>query len=61
MKLYLIATGIVFALVVVAHAARIVVEGTGPLSDPVFLIGTIAALALCGWAVALLRQGSGAR
>jgi hypothetical protein len=55
MKSYLMTSGAVFALVVVAHLLRIVIEGPQVARDPWFLLSTIAAGALCFWALRLLR------
>jgi hypothetical protein len=46
MKAYLIVTGIVFVLVLVAHAARVVSEGVWLVTDPTFMGTSIAALGL---------------
>jgi hypothetical protein len=56
MRAYVVTTGVLFVLVVIAHAARLVAEGSGPLHQPIFVGATLAALAVCAWAVALLRR-----
>jgi hypothetical protein len=56
MRLYVIVTALVFALIGVAHGARIVLEGPGPLSDPVFVGASALTLGLAAWAVVLLRR-----
>ena len=56
MKIYLITTGVVFALLFFAHVARVFVEGTHPLTEPIFIISTIASILLCVWAAILLRR-----
>ena len=55
MKAYLITTGTVFGLITLAHLARIVAEWPRQLSEPLFLILTVFAAALCVWAFRLLR------
>jgi hypothetical protein len=55
MKAYLITTGLLFALLVLAHIWRLVEEGAGRATDPVFATFTIVAAALAIWAWRLLR------
>jgi hypothetical protein len=55
MKAYVITTGAVFGLLVVAHIWRIIEEGTVLAKDPLYIIITLAAAALCLWACRLLR------
>ena len=55
MKAYLITTGTVFGLIVLAHVLRVAVEGSDLARDPLFVLLTIAAAALCVWAFRLLR------
>lgn len=54
MKAYLITTGTVFALIVVAHLARLADEGWYMLEDPWFIALTLLAAGLSGWAWRLL-------
>jgi len=56
MKAYLITTGTVFGLITVAHIWRFVAEGSRLAKEPVFLILTVVAAALCFWAGSLLRR-----
>ena len=56
MKLYVVTTGATFALLVLAHIARVIAEGGRPLTEPVFVISTLVSLALCVWAIVVLRQ-----
>ena len=56
MKAYLITTGIVFALITLAHIWRVVAEGRHLATDPVFILLTIAAAALSFWAWRLLGR-----
>jgi hypothetical protein len=55
MKRYVITTGVVFGLLVVAHIWRLVEEGPALAKDPWYIGITIAAAALCLWAWRLLR------
>ena len=58
-KAYLGTTGILFALIGLAHLLRLFVEGH-PLSDPGFLVENLALLLVCGgfaaWAGWLLMR-----
>jgi hypothetical protein len=56
MKAYLTITGIVFALILVAHAARVISEGLWLMTEPTFMATSIAALGLAAWALVLLRR-----
>jgi len=58
MKAYVITTGTVFGLITLAHFLRVFAEGTHMLKEPWWVLLTIAAAALCGWAVYLLRRGA---
>jgi len=55
MKLYLIITGIIFALITIAHIVRMAVE-PHVLTEPVYLLLTVLSAALAIWAVLLLRR-----
>ncbi len=57
MKAYVITTGIVFGLVTLAHIWRAIEEGPGLAEQPWFILLTIAAAALCVWALRLLWRG----
>jgi len=56
MKAYLVVTGIVFLLIAVGHAARVVAEGTHLFAEPVFVFTTILSAGIFVWAAALLRN-----
>jgi hypothetical protein len=55
MKAYLMTTGTVFALITLAHLLRIMAEGPHLLREPIWVLLTIAAATLSGWAWRLLR------
>ena len=55
MKAYLLASGGSFGLVVLVHLIRIILEGTSVARDPTFVVATVAATAMCLWAIGLLR------
>ncbi len=54
MKAYLITTGVVFALLVVAHVWRVIVESRHLAMEPDFILITFASAALSAWAWRLL-------
>ena len=56
MKAYLITSGAVFGLVVVAHVLKVIDEGIQLAREPGFILLTLLAVALCVWAGWLLRQ-----
>lgn len=58
MKAYVTTTGSVFGLLVLAHIARVVAEGPRVAADPLFVLLTVVAAALCAWAGYLLRTRS---
>lgn len=56
MKAYLITTGTVFGLIILAHIGRVVQEGSHLAKEPSFILATVIAAALAIWAIALLRR-----
>ena len=50
MRTYLLATGVIFALIVVAHVWRIVSESHALAREPWFMALTLVAAAMSGWA-----------
>jgi hypothetical protein len=55
MKAYVMTTGTLFGLLVVAHVWRVIEEGLHLAKDPWFVLITTAAAALCLWAWRVLR------
>jgi hypothetical protein len=55
MKAYVMTTGTVFGLLVVAHIWRAFEEGPNLVKDPAYILLTLAAAALCLWAWRVLR------
>ena len=55
MKAYVITTGSVFGLIVLAHLARAVAEGPQLAKDPSFILLTAAAAVLSVWAWRVIR------
>ena len=57
MKAYVITTGVIFALITIAHIARLATE-SHVLREPIFLLLTILAAALSIWSWVVLRRVS---
>jgi hypothetical protein len=56
MKAYVITTGAIFGLLVVAHIWRMIAENAQLATDPAYLAITFIAGALCLWAVRLVTR-----
>ena len=54
MRAYVAITGIAFALIVVAHIARLFAEGSWLLQEPSFILTSLLSLGLTIWATLLL-------
>jgi hypothetical protein len=54
MRAYLIVTGAVFGMIVLAHIWRAVAEGLHAARSPWFILSTVLAATLAAWAVRLL-------
>jgi hypothetical protein len=57
-KAYIMTTGAVFGLITVAHLLRVVAEGPRLMTDPFYVLLTLAAATLSVWAWRLLRATS---
>jgi hypothetical protein len=55
MKAYIITTGVIFALITVAHILRFVSEGSRLATEPLFIVLTLVSAALSVWAWQVLR------
>jgi hypothetical protein len=55
MKAYVITTGVVFALITLAHILRVIAEGPRLLTEPLWVLLTLATAGLSLWAWRLLR------
>ena len=55
MKVYVVTTGIIFALITISHVVRMLVE-PHVLTEPVYLFLTLLSAALAIWAVVVLRR-----
>ena len=56
MRAYLATSGLIFLAVALAHAARLIAEGMGPLQEPIFVVSSLLALAMAVWAASTLRS-----
>jgi hypothetical protein len=56
MKAYVLVTGIVFALIVIAHILRIAAEGVHLVTEPSFALTSLLSIALFLWAALLYRK-----
>ena len=56
MRAYVVTTGVIFGLLVVAHVWRAVVEGPHLATDPWYILITLAAAGLCLWAWRVLKS-----
>jgi hypothetical protein len=54
MRSYLVVSGALFALLVGAHVARMVVEGVGVAGHADFVVSTIVGVGMTAWALRLL-------
>ena len=59
MRAYVITTGIIFALLTIAHIVRVATESARFLADPIFMLFTILSAALAVWSFVMLRRLSG--
>ena len=56
MRTYTLLSALVFALVLLAHVARVVLEGVHVLGSPFFTLSTAVCLGFALWAARLLLQ-----
>jgi hypothetical protein len=56
MRAYVMTTGAIFGLLVVAHIWRMIEENAQLATDPAYLAITFVAAALCLWAVRLVSR-----
>jgi hypothetical protein len=56
MRAYVIASGLLFVVLLCAHVARVVLEGTDTLRDPIFLGSSLLALGMALWCAVVLRR-----
>lgn len=56
MRPYLITNTLIYALVLIGHIARVVMEGAGTLREPLFAVSTLIVIGLFAWTLRLLRR-----
>ena len=54
MRCFVIASAIIYALILVGHVARVASEGIHTLTEPLFLTSSVLAVGMTAWAVYLL-------
>jgi hypothetical protein len=55
-RAYIIATGIAFFLIFLAHLARVFAEGSGILHQPIIMVTSALSLGLAIWAAVLTKR-----
>ncbi|HEX2460925.1 MAG TPA: hypothetical protein VHJ58_12330 [Vicinamibacterales bacterium] len=55
MKAYVVTTGSIFGLIVLAHVWRVIEEGPQLAADPFYILLTVAAAGLAFWSYRVLR------
>ena len=58
MKHYLVVSGSIFFLIVIAHALRVASEGTRLAFEPSFVLASALAIGMCVWAFVLFRRNT---
>ncbi len=58
MRAYIITSGVIFALITLAHILRAFIEGPHLARDPVFIFLTLLAAGLALWAWRVLKRAS---
>jgi hypothetical protein len=58
MKAYIMTTGSVFGLITIAHILRIIAEGPHLLTEPLWIVLTLAAAGMSVWAWRLLWKSA---
>ena len=56
MRRYLIVTAAIFILILGAHGMRVAAEGWRLLTEPDFVLASLAALGMAIWAIILIRS-----
>lgn len=60
MRAYVMTSGSLFGLLVLAHVARLFAEGAGVLESPMFVVTSLLAAGMAAWAVRVLWPGTSA-
>lgn len=56
MKTYLVTSGLLFVVILIAHIARFFAEGPGIATEPTFVISSALSIGMTGWALWLFRS-----
>ena len=56
MRAYVLASGLMFLVLALAHVARFVAEGSGPLHNPLFVASSLLGLGMALWAAVIFRS-----
>jgi hypothetical protein len=56
MRAYVITSGLVFLALALAHVARLIIEGTGPLHEIGFVAASVIAITMAAWAGLSVRS-----
>ena len=56
MRAYVLSSGLIFLALALAHAARLVAEGSGPLHNPLFIASSLLGLGMALWAAVSFRS-----
>ena len=56
-RAFIAIAGLLFAAIFLAHIARLFAEGTGAMSDPIFVATSVISLAAATWSAILLLKG----
>jgi hypothetical protein len=56
MRAYVVTTGLMFGLLVIAHIARLAVEGPGALRSPIFVIASLLSIGMLVWSILVFQS-----
>ena len=56
MRSYVVTTGLIYVLLLLAHVARLVAEGRSPLESTAFVATSVVAAAMAAWSWRVYRS-----
>jgi len=56
MRAYVGTTGLMFGLLVIAHIARLTVQGPAALRSPVFVVASFVSIGMLVWSILVFRR-----
>jgi hypothetical protein len=56
MRAYVLTSGLIFLVLALAHVARFVAEGAGPLHNPLSVASSLLGLGMALWAAVIFRS-----